>query len=143
MKVSDLYKKSYPRNNLLFGLMQRMELVEKIGSGLMRINEMMDEYLLPHPVIDANDVYFGISFKRPDLQEMSVEQRIEEYKKVTEKEKLVISLIEENKNVTIQEIAENVGISRKSVNVYIKQLKKKEIIKRIGPDKGGYWEVTN
>src|SRR5680860_320118 len=62
MKVEDLYKKSYPRNNLLFGLMQRMELVEKIGSGLMRINEMMDEYLLPHPVIEATDVYFGISF---------------------------------------------------------------------------------
>ena len=145
IKVEDLYKKSYPRNNLLFGLMQRMDLVEKIGSGLVRINEMMEEYLLPHPVIDVSDVYFGISFERPDLQKMTVEQRMKEYKKVTEKvtekEKFVMGFIEKNNEVTIQEIVENMKISRKSVNVYIKKLKEKGLIERIGPDKGGYWKI--
>lgn len=76
---------------------------------------------------------------------MSVEQRIKEYKKVTEKvtekEKLVVDLIAKNKDVTIQEIVEKMKTSRKSVNAYIKQLKAKGIIRRIGPDKGGYWEV--
>lgn len=130
-----------------------MDLVEKIGSGLIRINEMMDEYLLPHPIIEASNVYFGISFERPDLQKMSVEQRRKEYRRVTdrvtdrvtervtENEKLVIDLIEKNKHVTIREIAENINISRKSVNVYMKQLKEKGLIKRIGPDKGGHWEL--
>ena len=145
IRVEDLYKKSYPRNNLLFGLMQRMDLVEKIGSGLMRINEMMEEYLLPHPIIDVSDAYFGISFKRPDLQKKSVEQRMKEYKKVTEKvtekEKFVLSLIENNNNMTIGEIVENMRISRKSVNAYIKQLKEKGLLKRVGPDKGGHWEI--
>ncbi len=153
MKVEDLYTKSYPRNNLLFGLMQRMELVEKIGSGLLRINEMMDEYLLPHPVIRASDVYFGISFERPDLQKMSVEQRRIEYRRVTErvtenvtervteKQKIVVDLIAGNRNVTITEIVDQMKVSRKSVNVYIKQLQEKGIIRRIGPDRGGYWDV--
>lgn len=153
IKIEDLYKKSYPRNNLLFGLMQRMDLVEKIGSGLVRINEMMEAYLLPHPIIDVSDVYFGISFKRPDLQEMSIEQRIKEYRKVTErvterviekvteKERLIIKLIDESNNITIQDISERIKTSRKTVNVYLKQLKEKGLIKRIGPDKGGHWEI--
>lgn len=153
-KIEDLYKKSYPRNNLLFNLMQRMELVEKIGSGLIRINEMMDEYLLPHPVIEVTDVYFGISFVRPDLQKMSMEQRINEYnrviekvterviEKVTEKEKVIINLIKEDQKITILDIAKHIKLSRKSVNKIIKKLKEKGVIKRIGPDRGGHWELT-
>ena len=76
---------------------------------------------------------------------MSLEQRLKEYKKVTEKvtekEKLVIGLIEKNKDVTIQEIAKNIKISRKSVNAYIKQLKEKGLLQRVGPDKGGHWKI--
>jgi len=85
VKIADLYRKSIPRNDLLFGLMQRMDLVEKIGSGLMRMNEMMDEYLLPHPTIDASAAYFGITFERPDLQKMSIEQRLNKYHEGGEK----------------------------------------------------------
>lgn len=77
--VVDLYRKSIPRNDFLFGLMQGMDLAEKIGSGLMHINEMMEEYLLPHPIIDASEAYFGITFERPDLQKMSIEQRLKKY----------------------------------------------------------------
>ncbi|MEI7463090.1 MAG: ATP-binding protein [Candidatus Taylorbacteria bacterium] len=153
MKVEDLYKKSYPRNNLLFGLMQRMELVEKIGSGLLRINEMMDEYLLPHPAITASDVYFGISFERPDLQKMSVEQRRREYNRVgvNEPDKLgdklgenqsrIIEIMRSNSNVTIPELSQKLDISTTAIENNLAKLKEMGVIRRIGPDKGGYWEV--
>lgn len=160
IKIEDLYKRSFPRNNLLFGLMQRMDLVEEIGSGLIRINQMMEEFLLPHPVIKADDnLGFEIVFKRPDLQKMSIEQRMEKYnkqvtekvtekmtekmtEKVTEKQQLIISYIKENKNITISEITKILNVSRKTVTANIRQLKEKGLIKRIGPDKGGYWVVA-
>lgn len=44
MAKKDLGKKSLSRNNLLFGLMQRMELVEKVGSGIVRMKNAMKEY---------------------------------------------------------------------------------------------------
>jgi len=44
------------------------------------------------------------------------------------------------KNYT-PEMAEIVGISPKGVEWQIAKLKKEDRIKRIGPDKGGYWEV--
>jgi len=157
IKVEDLYKKSFPRNNLLFGLMHRIELVEKIGSGLMRINEMMDEYLLPHPLLDVSDVRFGITFERPDLQKMSVEQRMEKYKegvekgvergvekgveKLSENQEVIVKLIEKDRNISKEEMMKEGKLSKKTVEYNIKVLKDRGIIKRIGPDKGGYWEV--
>ena len=41
LTLKDLGKKSLSRNNLLFGLMQRMNLVEKIGSGILRIKNSL------------------------------------------------------------------------------------------------------
>jgi ATP-dependent DNA helicase RecG len=157
IKVEDLYKKSFPRNNLLFGLMHRMELVEKIGSGLMRMNEMMEEYLLPHPLLDVSDVRFSITFERPDLQKMSVEQRMEKYKegvekglergvekgveKLSENQEVIVKLIEKDRNISKEEMMKEGKLSKKTVEYNIKVLKDRGIIKRIGPDKGGYWEV--
>ena len=159
IKVEDLYKKSFPRNTLLFGLMQRMELVEKIGSGLMRMSEMMDEYFLPHPKLDVSDVRFSITFERPDLQKMSIEQRMEKYKegvekgvergvekgvgKLRENQKIIVSLIEKNRNISKEEMMKEGKLSKKTVEYNVKVLKDKGIIKRVGPDKGGFWEVVN
>lgn len=153
IKVEDLYKKSFPRNNLLFGLMHRIELVEKIGSGLMRINEMMDEYLLPHPLLDVSDVRFGITFERPDLQKMSVEERMEKYQsglgvklgerlgvKLGENEKKIIELIRKDSQITIDKLAEELKISTTAIENNIKKLRQKKVLKRIGY-KGGYWEI--
>ena len=154
IKVEDLYKKSYPRNNLLFGLMQRMDLVEKIGSGLVRIDEMMEEYLLPHPVIDVSDFYFGISFERPDLQKMTIEQRMKEYEnsekvgekvgeKLTENQHKIISLIKKDEKVSIVEISHRIGMAEKNVENNLRKLKEKKLIERVGPDKGGYWKIIH
>ncbi|MBF0572125.1 MAG: putative DNA binding domain-containing protein [Candidatus Omnitrophica bacterium] len=155
IKIADLYKKSFPRNRLLFGLMQRMDLVEKIGSGLMRMNELMEEYLLPHPIIDVSDAVFSITFERPDLQKMSIEQRREAYQakvgeKVSEKvsEKLtlnqerILDLIRKDRTISIVELAKQVRIAEKNIGNNLKALKNKGLIKRIGPAKGGHWEIV-
>ncbi|RLG69643.1 MAG: transcriptional regulator, partial [Candidatus Iainarchaeum archaeon] len=61
----DLGKKSLPRNNLLFGLLQRMNLVEKAGTGIRRMQEAMRNYKLEPPEIKAGRDWFTIVFKRP------------------------------------------------------------------------------
>jgi len=61
----DLGKRSLSRNNLLFDLMQRMGLVEKVGSGIVRMRNGMKEYGLKGPRFDINDNWFTIIFDRP------------------------------------------------------------------------------
>lgn len=62
---------------------------------------------------------------------------------VTEnKIKDMLILLRENKFTTTTEIANALNITRRTVARYIELLKSEGRIKRIGPDKGGYWKVV-
>lgn len=50
----------------------------------------------------------------------------------------IIALIKENSTVTQHELAAKVGISANGIKYQLTSLKKKRLLKRIGPDKGGY-----
>ncbi len=54
----------------------------------------------------------------------------------------IIILIKENPNVTIHEMSKIIGVTARSIERNIENLKKKNLLKRIGADKGGYWEVV-
>jgi predicted HTH transcriptional regulator len=44
-------------------------------------------------------------------------------------------------NISIPEMAETIGISERSIERNIESLKKKGLLKRIGPAKGGHWQI--
>ncbi len=52
-----------------------------------------------------------------------------------------MSILKATPYITINELAEIVGISPKGVEWQIAKLKKEGRIKRMGPDKDGHWEV--
>ena len=53
----------------------------------------------------------------------------------------IVDFISENPNITTQEMANLLGINRSIVARHIKTLQEKGIIRRVGPDKGGHWEI--
>ena len=53
----------------------------------------------------------------------------------------VLKLIKENPRITRKELSDKLSINPSAVQKYIEKLKKLGRIKRIGPDKGGSWEV--
>ena len=63
--------------------------------------------------------------------------------KVTEKEQEILSLLIEDPAYTYSALTDKLGISRKAVSLRIKSLKEKGIIKRIGSDKRGHWDINN
>ncbi len=54
----------------------------------------------------------------------------------------IIALIAENPRHSAKSLAEAIGISAKGVEKQLARLKSQDIIRRIGPDRGGYWEVV-
>ena len=50
-------------------------------------------------------------------------------------------LVRTTPNITQDEMARLLGIARSTLNVHIDALKESGRIRRIGPDKGGHWEV--
>ena len=76
-------------------------------------------------------IAFRITFKRKNYSsEMS--------EKTREK---ILSVLKATPYITVNELAEIVGISQKGVEWQVAKLKKEGRIKRIGSDKGGHWEV--
>lgn len=55
----------------------------------------------------------------------------------------VVQTIDSNPNILIEELAEMFDLTRDSVNWQIRKLKNKELLRHVGTDNGGYWEVIN
>jgi len=51
--------------------------------------------------------------------------------------------IADNRNITIAELTNITGVTPRSVERNIQKLQEWGLLKRIGPDKGGYWEVVD
>lgn len=60
--------------------------------------------------------------------------------KESSKEK-IIRLLGENGNMTTKTLSEALDISTKAVEKHIANLKSDGILYRVGPDKGGHWEI--
>jgi len=56
--------------------------------------------------------------------------------------KAIVEIILTSPYVTIQQIADQLGLNVRGIAKHIKNLQDERIIKRIGPDKGGHWEVV-
>ena len=55
----------------------------------------------------------------------------------------IISLIAENPQITSMQMAERLGINRSAITKHLKRMQAEGVVRRIGPDKGGYWEVNH
>ncbi|RKX34225.1 MAG: hypothetical protein DRP64_20265, partial [Verrucomicrobia bacterium] len=64
LERNDLGRVSRPRNPLLFSMLERMDLVENIGSGIKRMRNDMREYGCSSPTIELGNSWFSISFPR-------------------------------------------------------------------------------
>ena len=65
---------------------------------------------------------------------------IDTTQKTTQK---IVEQMRSNPTISIEELAELCGLTRDGINYNIRNLKNKGIIKRVGPDKGGHWEVID
>lgn len=132
-ELKDLGKRSIPRNPLLFSVLFRMKLVENVGSGIKRIKESMAGEKLDEPRIEIDANWFSITFfrHRPQGSQKSSQKSSQKIK----------VLMIESPQITIAELAGRLGISDRAVKKHISVLQKEGRIRRVGPDKGGYWVV--
>jgi ATP-dependent DNA helicase RecG len=61
--------------------------------------------------------------------------------KLTDNQEKILEIIIRDPLISANKISDEIGISSRKVEENIKKLKEKGIIKRIGPAKGGHWEV--
>lgn len=147
---------SVPRNPLIAEALYLSEDIEKWGSGLRRISQ---ECKAEGVKVEFKKIIsgFAVIFYRP---EFSVEGRfigknrekktgvkvpekvtVKVPEKVTVNQQKIIATASQNPRITISELSKIVGISDRKIKKNISKLKEKKMLRRIGPDKGGYWDV--
>lgn len=145
-----------PRNPTIARIFRAIKLSENAGSGFDKmfsgwkahygvepiVSNGIDFYKIEFP-LNKEEVGEEITHKEPETREKIREKTREKTgEKTREKTReKIISLIKENPEITTNELVEKLNISVKGVEWQIKTLKDKGILKRIGPDKGGYWEI--
>ena len=67
IKPSEFGTKSHSRNPLIFGLFERVDMVEKIGSGISRINDATKDAKLPEPAFKTEGI-FTVVFNRVTVE---------------------------------------------------------------------------
>lgn len=134
---SEFGKRSASRNPLIFGLFERMRLVEQIGSGITRIRDVMNDEGLTPPEFNI-DGMFTVTLRRPFDFEKWVEKWVE---KLTDNRVKILREVHNNHKVTKKELEQAVGISASAIDNNIDVLKDLGLLSREGSDKGGYWKI--
>jgi len=150
LKPEDFGKLSRARNQIIAELLSKTKYVEKVGSGINRIRTSMKESNLPEPVFEYN-----YSFSATLLDETGgkgqekVGERVGEKvgervgEKLTKNQVKILNEILKDSQITASRLSEIIGISQRKIEENLAKLKHKGFLKRVGPDKGGYWEVLN
>ena len=117
------------RNELIAELFHRVHFIEKWGRGIKLI-------LSKEPATDFKEIgrHFITVFKRQGQKERgpkTVEKTVEK----------ILSLIRTNPRINQKELMNKTRLTRRGVEWNLKKLKTEKQIRRIGPDKGGYWQV--
>ena len=108
---------------------------------------------LPEPEYGTDGAFVWITFKRPNsvTNSITLPQHIEESgqkttqkttQKLTKKQEEILGFLKNNPNASRKDLTENIAdLTEDGVKYNLKRLKELELIRRVGPDKGGFWET--
>ena len=108
---SEFGKRSASRNPLIFGLFERMRLVEQIGSGITRIRDVMNDEGLTPPEFNIDGI-FTVTLRRPFDFEKWVEKWVY---KITENRINIFKNIHKNSKISIRELSNVSGLSLSAI----------------------------
>jgi len=131
-------KKSSSRNPLIFGLFERLRLVEQIGSGISRMRDLMKEEGLTPPEFNT-DGMFTVIFRKPIEFEKWVDRWVE---KLTENRIKILKGVHNNPKITKKELEQKTSLSSSAIANNIDFLKDLGLLIREGSAKGGYWKIN-
>jgi predicted HTH transcriptional regulator len=138
---------SDPRNPAIFKMFALIDIGERAGSGVFNLMTLWKKTSWGIPVLEENidaertTLIVPVELKKTDKinKIKTVEKTVE--KTVGETVEKILKLLQDNPNITQEELVRLTGLTRRGVEWNISQLKAKGVIERIGPNKGGYWKI--
>ena len=140
---------SVPYNPNIASVFYLAGFIESWGRGVEKICNALRAESLPMPEYTVNPGDIMIKFTGPEDRIIRVTDKVtnrvtgEVTDKVTDRERQMLQLLIEDPGYTMPQLAEKMTVSRKTVAGYLKSLKEKGIIERIGTTRSGHWEIKS
>lgn len=134
------------RNKAIANHFNMLGEIEKYGSGVSRVIGLFQEAGLPVPTIEEICGGIRVTVRKAgakDTEKDTVKDTVKDTEKVTENQRKILSAITDDPQASQEQIARTVGINRANVAKNLKKLVEMGLVKRVGPDKGGHWEVLS
>jgi ATP-dependent DNA helicase RecG len=149
MQISKI--KSIIKQGDLIKFFKEIGRADELGSGIKKLFKYCKIYSGSDPELIEEDIFKTIiPLEVKTAKENSIEEEsIEKVSKTREKTRgktrektreKIIKLVKRKPEITINEMANQIGITEKGIEWQIKKLKKAKQLKRIGK-KGGYWKI--
>jgi fido (protein-threonine AMPylation protein) len=142
--------------NLPAGVERTTEYLELFFRNLLmgEKNELKNRYLhirwkemaggvAEEPVVESTLKVSNGSQKSSEKIEISSEKIPSGSEKRQKSSEMILVMISKSSTITTEQMAARLGISTRAVEKHLSNLKAKGLLRRIGPDKGGHWEVVN
>ena len=134
------------RNSRIGDFFKEIDLCEAKGTGIPTIKQQMKNNNSPEPIFETDDdrTFFIATLPMNELFHINEDVNGQKVgKKSVEKSvEKIIELIKINPHITQNELSKATSLSIRGIEKNISILKDKGIISRIGPDKGGHWQVN-
>ncbi len=159
-----------PKNPIIASFFRNIGWSDRLGSGVRNIFKYSKYYSGEEPefiegdvfriIVPLNEEYSYDNTKDGSIDELKreVEERLEkeqrrfggsseknqmEIKKMilTDIQKQILDILSENNQCSAKIMAEQIGVSSRSIENNIKKLKEYGILERYGSPKNGYWEI--
>lgn len=133
---------SKPRNTTLMRIFLNMGLTEHTGHGIPTI---VEKYGIDVFQIESNYIRCTIPFEKEVIDQIdnkNVGLNVGLNVALNKTEKKVIELLIENPSVTSVELAEIIGVTKRTIERTFKSLQEKKMIERIGSKRDGNWIVV-
>jgi ATP-dependent DNA helicase RecG len=123
--------------------------IESWGRGIEKICEACKSDDLPEPEFTVNPGDIMVKFTAPADKVVRGPGKVTDgvtdgvTDEVTDAERRILNELKIDPGYSYVMIAENLGISKKTVAEHIKSLKEKGIIERVGNNKTGHWKINS
>ena len=149
LPVETIYRggNSKARNPKIQNMLRMIGFGENVGSGFPKIIAAWKEtnwgepQLLNKLDVDEVELVLPVPNTNSSAKNATVNATANATVKLNKTQKKILSLLHENKNATYDEIAKQLDIERTTVWRNIDAMKKKAVLRRVGEDKNGHWEV--
>ena len=150
MKPTNIRHTHFSRNPKIAAFLKAYNFVKEFGEGFDRIcreqeanganvpSFRTDEFILKITVPKVAEKVTVNVTEKVNATENVIDVSQKTSQKTSQK---IIDLIKEDPYISTSKMAEIIGVDRRNIARNIKKLQEQGVVRRVGPDKGGFWEV--